>query len=290
MQLLSLALLVAAACGGKEPPASATVEEVAQERKPQVELRQAGQATARQPVQFVVTARFDSGEPMTLDPIGEELMHVVAVRKDLSWLAHAHPKATSEGTYAFELTFPQEGVYAVFAVLVPSGRERQTVRSEVVVGRNGETTHAQLAASPHEKRFGAYDVKLATEPEHPFAGAWTTLQFHLSRGGTPVTNLRAHAESGHLIILDASAEHFVYAHSTDGEALRGVRAKAHLPAAPPALRPHQHESDEQGPDVQFHALFPAPGRYKVWAEFAPGDEHVTADFVIDVAQSKGGMQ
>jgi hypothetical protein len=42
--------------------------------------------------------------------------------------------------------------------------------------------------------------------------------------------------------------------------------------------------------VQFHALFPAAGLYKIWAEFAPATDHVTAEFVIDVVEGKGGLQ
>ena len=104
-----------------------------------------------------------------------------------------------------------------------------------------------------------------------------------------MTNLTEHADAGHLVILNSTGEQFVCAHSTDGEALTGVRANAHVPAVPPSLRTHEHHGDAVGPDVQYHALFPAPGRYKVWAEFAPGADRVTADFVVDVAAAKGAF-
>lgn len=42
--------------------------------------------------------------------------------------------------------------------------------------------------------------------------------------------------------------------------------------------------------LQFHAFFPAPGRYNMWAEFAAGDDHLTADFVIEVAGTQGVKQ
>lgn len=271
-----------------EQPTTAT--ELQADERPVIELREVGQVHAGKQAQFVLTARRSSGEAMRLEPIGGEMVHVVAVRKDLSWLTHAHPRESDAGEYTFDLTFPKQGRYAVFAVLIPAGGERQTVRREVVASDAEPEARPELAASPRDQRFGKYDIRLTTEPAQPVSRSWSTLTFHLSRDSAPVTDLREHVDSGHLVILDASAEHFVYAHSTDGEALRGVRARAHLPVAPPTLRPHEHAGDERGPDVQFHALFPAAGRYKIWAEFEPGTEHVTAEFVIDVVEGKGELQ
>ena len=285
----ALLLVTFVACRpDSEQPATATEQQA--DARPVIELRELSQVHVGEQAHFALTARRSSGEALPLQPIGGEMVHVVAARKDLSWLTHAHPRESEAGAYTFDLTFPTDGRYVVFAVLIPAAGERQTVRREVVAGNADADVLPLLSASPREQRFQKYDIRLTTEPAQPAAGAWSTLTFHLSRGGSAVTDLREHVDSGHLVILDASAEHFVYAHSTDGEALRGVRAKAHLPAAPPAVRPHEHAGDERGPDVQFHALFPAAGRYKIWAEFAPGTDHVTAEFVIDVVDGKGGVQ
>lgn len=130
-------------------------------------------------------------------------------------------------------------------------------------------------------------MALRTNPPRLLAGEWATLTFRLERSGNPVTDLRSDASAGHLVITDETATDLVYAHSSDGEAVRGVRAKAHQPAIPPSLRPHEHRGDDRGPEVQFHAIFPKPGRYKVWAELAPGDDHLTVEFVVDVATPRG---
>jgi hypothetical protein len=226
------------------------------------------------------------GGPTILEDAGGEPLHVIAVSRDLSWLRHAHPRPAQPGAYTFDITFPKDGRYEVFAVAAPRGRERQTLRTSVVVGEAVESPAASLSVSERERRFGSYAVRLTTKPEPLISGQWATLTFRLEREGTPVTNLRSDAGAGHLVILDASATNFVYAHSTDGEAMRGVRARSHQPATPPTIREHEHGGDDRGPDVQFHALFPVPGRYKVWAEFAPGEDHLTVDFVVDVVGPK----
>lgn len=195
---------------------------------------------------------------------------------------HAHEAAPSR--FAFEVTFPREGNYVLFAVVAPRG-ERKTIRSEIVVGTPRPSEAGALKVSASEQRHGPYRVQLATDPATPRAGEWTTLSFRLTRDGLPVSDLHEGADSGHLVIIDSSTTQFVYAHSTDGEATGGVRAKAHLPALPISVSPAPHDSRRTG--TQFHAFFSEPGLYKVWAEIAPGSDHITADFVVEVADTKG---
>lgn len=288
--LMFVALAVPTGCAreAEQGPIGAFEDSQAVDVAPIVELRHTAPVRIGSPTPFLLSMHEPSGAATVLEEIGGEPVHVVAVKQDLSWFVHAHPRDAAPGRYGFDVTFPSAGSYLVYGVAAPAGRERQTLRTEVVVGAPRTPAPPDLRASPGIRRFGVYDVQLTTEPPTPVAGEWTTLRFHLRRRGVPVTDLRSDAGSGHLVILDSSATHFVYAHSTDGEALHGVRAKLHAPAAPPSVKRHEHAGDDRGPDVQFHALFPAPGLYKVWAELAPGQELLTADFVIKVGAGKVG--
>lgn len=286
--LLLIAIVVTNGCRREAEPVSVDpiLESSSVDAALVAELRATAPARIGTPTPFVLAMREPSGAATVLDDIGGEAVHVVAVKQDLSWFAHAHPRESSAGSYRFDVTFPSAGSYLIFGVAAPAKRERQTLRTQVEVGERSTTRPADLRASTSVWREGVYDVQLTTHPEAPVSGEWTSLRFHLRRGDVPVTDLRSVAGSGHLVIMDSTLSHFVYAHSTDGEALRGVRAMAHAPAAPASVKRHDHVGDDRGPDVQFHALFPAPGRYKVWAEFAPGEEQLTVDFVINVMERR----
>jgi hypothetical protein len=42
------------------------------------------------------------------------------------------------------------------------------------------------------------------------------------------------------------------------------------------------KAESGGPDVMFRTRFPAPGTYKLWAEFKHNDKIITAPFVVKV--------
>ena len=133
------------------------------------------------------------------------------------------------------------------------------------------------------KKVGGYSVNLRTDPGMPSVGGWTSLVFTISRGGQPVTDLTPTGTLGHIIILREGAVDFAYAHSTDGEAVGGVRGRAHAPAQPNPERHDRHVGDT-GPEITFHTRFPKAGRYKMWAQFKAGDDIIEPDFTVDVAE------
>lgn len=236
------------------------------------------------PAEVRVQVVAPSGQPPELQPIAGNLLHLVAVNRDLSWYEHAHPQSEGEA-WVSGMTFRQPGEFILHVILQPA-KFSQLVHKRIVTVRNGAATPPTrpLMISPREKRSGSYMVRLRGNPEPPAVGIWSSLIFEISRDGKPVTNLTPTGTLGHIVILREGGEDFVFAHSTDGEALRGFRGRAHLRALPTGLDDHRRHVGDTGPEVTFHTQFPSLGKYKLWVEFLAGSESVKADFVVDVGK------
>lgn len=232
-----------------------------------------------------LTIATPSGSLPQLPPGAAGGIHVVAVNRDLTWYEHLHPRLNGE-THETALTFPRDGEYVLHVIVRPSNASQFVRRQAITVGRGVEDAPRPLSVSPREAHSGVYTVRLGSDPEPPAAGIWNALTFSITRDGQPVTNLTPTGMSGHMIIVRQGGEDFVYAHSTDGEALSGIRGRAHLPALPKALDDHRRHKGDTGPEVTFHTIFPQIGRYKIWVEFLAGDEPVEAAFVVEVGKPK----
>lgn len=234
------------------------------------------------PAEVRVQVIAPSGSPPRLEPIAGIPVHLVAVNRDLTWYEHVHPSSEGEA-WVSGMTFRQPGESVLHVILKPENY-RQLVHKRIVTVGTGAATAPKrpLVISPREKRSESYMVRLRSNPEPPAAGIWSSLIFEISRDGKPVTNLTPTGTLGHIVILREGGEDFVFAHSTDGEALRGLRGRAHLPTLPKELDSHRRHVGDTGPEVTFHTQFPRLGKYKLWVEFLAGSESVKADFVVDV--------
>lgn len=220
-----------------------------------------------------------------LHPIANRPVHLVVVNRDLTWYQHLHPRAEGD-LYAATVNFPGPGEYVLHAILRPKDRGQLVEKRIVRVGGDAMgSARRPPSVSPREIRSGRYTVRLRTSPDPPAVGIWNSLIFDISRNGKPVTNLTPTGTLGHLVILGEGGEDFVYAHSTDGEAKSGVRARAHQPAAPPSLdTSHGLHVGDTGPEVTFHTQFPRSGRYRMWVELDAGDDAIKTDFVVHVSE------
>ena len=91
-------------------------------------------------------------------------------------------------------------------------------------------------------------------------------------GGTPVTDLAPYlGAASHVVVLDAQADHFAHLHAVASD-VPPSEAGMEMPAPPAHF----------GPVFAFSVRFPQPGRYKVWAQFAPSGQVETAAWVMDV--------
>ena len=223
-------------------------------------------ARAGKPATLRIRIASPAGDPVTkLEVVHEKLLHLLLVSNDLAWFAHEHPVIQPDGSFVLETTFPHPGDYTLFHDFTPPRVGMQVV--PVALRVEGEPpAAAPLGGTDVRSRVvDGYTVKLAA-PQPLLSLVMGELVVRLERDGAPVTDLQPFLGTlGHLIVISEDRKHFVHSHPL-----------------PPADGAESHA----GPTVAFSALFPAPGRYKAWAQFQHRDKVLTADFVLEVASPR----
>jgi hypothetical protein len=173
-------------------------------------------------------------------------LHLIAVRRDLTGFQHLHPRQDAGGAWSTDLTLRDAGAYRVFADFKPSGGERATLASDVLVA--GDFRPRALPAPARSVRVDGYDVAL--DAPRSAAGHETTLTYTISRGGRPVAVQPYLGAAGHLVALRA-----------------GDLAYLHV---------HPMQSARAG-QIAFAAHYPSPGRYRLFLQFrVDGRVHTAA--------------
>ena len=209
----------------------------------------------------------DKGDPVTsFIDVHERPLHLFVISRDLAQFAHVHPVPRQDGV--FELRHDlAAGEYVLIADFLPAGGTPQLVQRAVVTpGYTGPLfgPFPELASSlsPGASEQVSGGLRIRMEAPSPVPRRETGVRFHVSDAATnlPITDLEPYlGASGHLLIVN-----------------QDVTAAIHA---------HPEGATSSGPVVTFAPVFPAPGRYKVWAQFQRKGAVVTAAFVIDVPQS-----
>lgn len=193
--------------------------------------------------------------------------HLFFVSQDLDHFEHVHPEQQPDGTWTIRLTPPKPGYYRVYSDFLPRGGAPQVVaRTFVTAGFDGDLPSSVPRLRPDltfDRRVGTTDVRLRLDPPLIVAGRVQRLRYRLESGGAPVTDLRPYlAAWGHTLVLSEDAQDYVHAHPIEY-------------LAPDAADPRG------GPDLTFDAMFPRPGRYRVWTQFQRGEELATVSFTVE---------
>ena len=205
----------------------------------------------------------DTGEPVTnFIDVHERRLHLFIISRDLEQFAHVHPAPRSDGVFELrhDLT---AGEYMMIADFLPAGGTSQLVQRAVMTpGYRGPlfAPAAELALTAPEQVAGG--IRIRMDAPALVLRRETVVRFHVSDAATslPITDLEPYlGASGHLLIVNDDLTAAIHAHP-EGAATGG-------------------------PVVTFAPTFPAPGRYKVWAQFERKGAVLTAAFVIDVPQS-----
>lgn len=265
-------------------PSSETAEAPVRTPTYEVHLKTPQPIRAGVPVHLALSVVTSNGITPALEETYNASLHLVAVSRDLRWYAHLHSQTPAASDVRFELTFPADGEYVLFAYFTPANGEVQSDRVPLVVGnpRQKEPQHA-LRPSPFVREIRGYRVELLPAALPIRTNEWQSLTFRMERDRKPIANLGSEGDLSHLAIIREGAEDFVVAHSSVEEA-GGVRSGMHVPSHPALPDEAIHELRPVGPEVTFHARFPRAGRYKLWVEFRPAKERIAADFVVNVKE------
>ncbi len=181
------------------------------------------------------------------DVVHEKLLHLIVVNADLSFFSHVHPELQPDGTFRLtDFVPPAPGSYFLYGDHRPTGGAPQVARATVrVPGDPPLPLEAAVDTLPITRTSGPFTVTLSSKAPL-VAGTDAVLQYAISEGDKPVTDLRNYLGAlGHCVGISRDNENYVHSHplgaSVDGR-------------------------------VDFHTIFPAPGSYRVWAEFRPRGE------------------
>ena len=181
----------------------------------------------------------------------DRAMHLMVVRRDLTHYRHLHPSMGADGTWSAPLTFPEPGVYRVFADFATAGRGL-TLGTDLEVP--GPYEPAPLPPPVDAVRADGYEVGLDAEVH---AEGDASLVFDVSREGEPVEDLEPYLGAlGHLVALR-----------------EGDLAFLHV---------HPEAEEGSGPRIAFRATFPSEGRYRLFLQFAHANRVHTAAFTVEV--------
>lgn len=239
-----------------------------------VSIEQPSQIIPNQPVTFKykIYDASSGNETKLFDRVYEKYMHMIVVDDSLNYFEHIHPDQTVEG-FTITTQFPQNGRYHIYLDFQPLGAIEQQFAFVTTVG--SDTDLVQANQQPDQnliKTFGDYQIKLdfpqplrATE----ISVGGQKLNFTLSDAATgqPITTLKPYLASfGHLVMINASTYDYLHVHPTNLV----------------APRPEQ----TGGPSVEFMPLGLygpiKPGIYRVFGQFNPNGNLITADFTIKI--------
>ena len=206
-------------------------------------------------------------DPETSEPVKgfvdvhERNLHLFIISRDLSQFAHLHPELGRDGTFVLRHELAA-GEYMLVADFLPTGGTSQLVQRAVVTpGYAGPLFGPLPELAPTASEQMAGGLRITMEAASPMARRETVVRFRMAdrASGLPVTDLEPYlGASGHMLVVNQDMTTAIHAHP-DGAATTG-------------------------PVVTFAPVFPAPGRYKLWAQFQRNGAVVTAAFVIDVPQ------
>ena len=158
---------------------------------------QAGQETA---LTYRLTDTKTREAVSDLQILHERIIHTFIVSQDFQTFAHTHhedffpltPQDIAAAQFHFPYTFPQAGTYLIAGEFTHKDRSWVKQFTVNVVGSNEGQPGEVIADLVRTKTFGQYQVSLATSPDPPVVGHDAELVLHLTREGTPVSDLGLH--------------------------------------------------------------------------------------------------
>lgn len=246
-----------------------------------------------------------SGQPVKdFSVVHDKLMHLIVVKKDLSWFNHIHPQHKGGGAFTVTTALPTAGDYKLYADYTPKGKAQEVPQHEFSAGTATTAVAPQLVpdkmqgawmtkkvvahpeGEPNAKGGATYEVALMPMPMPLKAGEDSMLHFQVRDAkGTPIKDLQPYLGAmGHCVILSSDTKSYLHSHPMEG----GMEGGGKHDMSKMGEMKHSAPPKSGGPDVMFHTNFPTAGLYKAWGQFMHKGKIITAAFVVNVGAAKGG--
>ena len=245
-------------------------------------------------------------EPVSdLQILHERIIHTFIVSQDFRTFAHTHhedffpltPQDIAAAQFHFPYTFPQTGTYLIASEFTHKDRSWVKQFTVNVVGSNEGQPGELIADLERVKNFGQYQVSLATSPDPPVVGHDTELVLHLTREGTPVSDLGLYLGTEvHMAAWRLDGAHFGHQHTYTPDMARMMAMMSdhmsnpnHMAKMMVQLMRGPAKQVYWGPTLPLHHVFPAAGVYKIFFECAPGGKPLVLDFMVRVVEYSEGV-
>jgi Cu/Ag efflux protein CusF len=250
-----------------------------------------------------LTLRFAIFNPRTGKKVKEfglmhgKLFHLFLVSQDMSDFQHIHPRQLSDGSFVIKTSLKRPGLYKVYTDIYPLDGAPQFLQTNIsAAGWHGDLVAGQARLTPDStltktvagvdvtpvnaealgvdlkaldaRPVGDLKVELQPESTRLISGRKITLKYRLTDAATgqPAQDLIPYLGAwGHMLILSEDQTEAIHSHPEET-----IPEEADLRKA------------RGGPELSFDALFPAPGNYRVWAQFLRGDKLSTVAFDLRV--------
>jgi hypothetical protein len=202
----------------------------------------------------------------------ERLFHLFIVSADMNEYQHIHPQLEPDGSFKVETVLPRAGLYKLHSDFFPTGGTLQVLHRELATAgyraARAKPAAALVADTSLTKTIDGMKISLDWGGGELTPGAFVRLKYTLAdaRTGAPVKDLEPYLGAwGHTLILDADQSDYLHSHPTES-----------LPEGV------ARESLRGGPEVEFGAMFPEAGLYRIWTQFQRGGRVSTVSFTIRV--------
>jgi hypothetical protein len=203
----------------------------------------------------------------------EKLFHLFIVSADMSDYQHIHPQLEADGSFKVETVLPRDGLYKLHSDFFPVGGTIQVLHRELATAgyrplRATPAPAALVADTSFTKTIDGMKISLDWGGGELTPGAFVRLKYALrdAQTGAPVRDLEPYLGAwGHTLILNADQSDYLHSHPTES-----------LPMDAP------RDSLRGGPEVEFGAMFPEAGLYRIWTQFQRGGRIITVSFTIKV--------
>ena len=227
----------------------------------------------------------------------ERLMHIFVTDERLEDFDHLHVKpqieneVDSKGRFLVKHAFEKSGVYQVVAEFVHRNRIWNKSFKIVIDDSNG----AKSSSDPSRKIMirDKYTALLMT-PEKIVSGKEVELMLEVKRDGLPVQNLQLFLGSElHGAVWRDDLKNFGHLHSFTPKMkklIEEIRMREKRDNISPSelqevlveVMCGNNELIFSGPSVPLRYTFPAPGKYRLFAEIAPNGIPKTFSFNVEV--------
>jgi hypothetical protein len=236
-----------------------------------------------------------------------KLMHLFAVRDDMSAFAHLHPETTDTATFAAMFPALPAGTYRIYGDVVHESGFAQTVVTDATVGSPASSPVA--VGNPDDSWFVGTVAKSASEyvledgskirwrhrPASVTARTPVAFTFDLVNADGTAAALEPYmGMAAHAVVYRNDGSVFVHLHPMGtvsvasqmtftmrqpGDTVRGT-----LGRRVSEMAVMDHAQTIAGP-VTFPYAFPKPGEYRIWVQLKRGGSIVTGAFDASVADS-----